>query len=98
MDSEQFRQVSMISQGDFYEAFAGIVQRAEGNIFTDFSYGNLPEDSKKLADREKEMYGSLEDLRKQCSREIENVRCMEGSIYEKVWEEDGRFSELDNGR
>ena len=53
---------------------------------------------KKLADREKEMYGGLEDLRKQCSREIENVRCMEGSIYEKVWEEDGRFSELDNGK
>ena len=98
MDSEQFRQVSMISQGDFMKLLlASSKERKEifSRIFPTEIYRKI---QKKLADREKEMYGGLEDLRKQCSREIENVRCMEGSIYEKVWEEDGRFSELDNGK
>ena len=68
MDSEQFRQVSMISQGDFMKLLlASSKERKEifSRIFPTEIYRKI---QKKLADREKEMYGGLEDLRKQCSR------------------------------
>lgn len=96
MDGEQFRQVSMISQGDFMKLLlASSKERKEifSRIFPTEIYWQM---QKKLAEKEKQMYGSLEEQRKQCVREIENVQCIEESAYGERWNTEGRFSEIDD--
>ena len=53
---------------------------------------------KSLAEKEKQLYEKLEEQRRQCIREIENVQCIEESIYAQRWQEEGKFSEIDDAK
>ncbi len=96
MDMNQFGQVSMISQGDFMKLLlASSKERKEifSQIFPTRIYWQI---QNSLAEQEKEGYGQLEDVRKVCRHEIENVRCLPESQYIGEWEEKGCFSDIDN--
>ncbi len=98
MDGEQFRQVSMISQGDFMKLLlASSRERKEifSRIFPTEIYWQM---QKRLAEKEKQLYEKLEEQRRQCIREIENVQCIEESIYAQRWQEEGKFSEIDDAK
>lgn len=96
MDMNQFSQVSMISQGDFMKLLlASSKERKEifSQIFPTRIYWQI---QNSLAEQEKKLYGVLEDVRKSCQHEIENVQSLPESQYAKQWKEKGRFSEIDN--
>ena len=96
MDMNQFSQVSMISQGDFMKLLlASSKERKEifSQIFPTKIYWQI---QNSLAEQEKKLYGQLEDVRKVCQHEIENVQCLPGSPYTEKWKEKGSFSDIDN--
>ncbi len=96
MDMNQFSQVSMISQGDFMKLLlASSKDRKEifSQIFPTKIYWQI---QNSLAEQEKKLYGGLEDVRKTCQHEIENVQCLPESKYEEEWKEKGVFSDVDN--
>jgi len=93
LDVNQFTQISMIAQGDFLKLLhAPSKERKEifAKIFNTRIYWRIEEE---LKNRSKAMYGRLEDNRKDILREMENVRCIEGSAYEEQWAELPHFSE-----
>ena len=96
MDMNQFSQVSMISQGDFMKLLlASSKERKEifSRIFPTKIYWQI---QNSLAEQEKEMYLELEDVRKACRHELENVQCLPESSYREAWKEKGTFSDVDN--
>lgn len=96
MDMNQFSQVSMISQGDFMKLLlASSKERKEifSRIFPTKIYWQI---QNSLAEQEKEMYLELEDVRKTCRHELENVQCLPESGYREAWKEKGTFSDVDN--
>lgn len=96
MDMNQFSQVSMISQGDFMKLLlASSKERKEifSRIFPTKIYWQI---QNSLAEQEKEMYLELEDVRKTCRHELENVQCLPESDYREAWKEKGTFSDVDN--
>lgn len=96
MDMSQFSQVSMISQGDFMKLLlASSKDRKQifSQIFPTKIYWQI---QNSLAEQEKKLYGGLEDVRKTCRHEIENVQCLPESKYEEEWKEKGVFSDVDN--
>lgn len=96
MDMNQFSQVSMISQGDFMKLLlASSKERKEifSQIFPTKIYWQI---QNSLAEQEKKLYGQLEDVRKVCQHEIENVQCLPESPYTEKWKEKGGFSDIDN--
>lgn len=96
MDINQFSQVSMISQGDFMKLLlASSRERKEvfSRIFPTKIYWQI---QNSLSEQEKKLYGQLEDVRKVCQHEIENVQCLPESPYTEKWKEKGSFSDIDN--
>lgn len=96
MDINQFSQVSMISQGDFMKLLlASSRERKEvfSRIFPTKIYWQIQNN---LSEQEKKLYGQLEDVRKVCQHEIENVQCLPESPYTEKWKEKGSFSDIDN--
>jgi exonuclease SbcC len=93
LEVDQFTQIAMIAQGDFLKLLhAPSRERREifVKIFNTRIYWRIEEELKNGA---KAMSGRLEDNRKDLLREMENVRCIQGSIYETEWAETPRFSE-----
>lgn len=96
MDMNQFSQVSMISQGDFMKLLlANSKERKEifSRIFPTRIYWQI---QNSLAEQEKKLYLELEDVRKTCRHELENVQCLSESSYREAWKEKGTFSDVDN--
>ncbi len=96
MDINQFSQVSMISQGDFMKLLlASSRERKEvfSRIFPTKIYWQI---QNSLSEQEKKLYGQLEDVRKVCQHEIENVQCLPESPNTEKWKEKGSFSDIDN--
>ena len=98
LDVNQFTQIAMIAQGDFLKLLhAPSKERKEifAKIFNTRIYWRIEEE---LKARAKVMYGKLEDNRKDIIREMEDVRCVEGSAYSVQWEESPRFLESDTDK
>lgn len=96
MDMNQFSQVSMISQGDFMKLLlADSKERKKifSQIFPTEIYWLL---QNRLSEQEKQMSVSLENIRRDCQRDIENVQCLPDSSYKEAWKEKGAFSDVDN--
>ena len=96
MDMNQFSQVSMISQGDFMKLLlASSKERKEifSKIFPTEIYWKI---QMELKNQERQLFGRLENIRSRCRNEIENVQCIQDSIYVDEWQEKGGFSEIDN--
>ena len=96
MDMNQFSQVSMISQGDFMKLLlADSKERKKifSQIFPTEIYWLL---QNRLSEQEKQMSVGLENIRRDCQRDIENVQCLPDSSYKEAWKEKGAFSDVDN--
>ena len=96
MDMNQFSQVSMISQGDFMKLLlASSKERKEifSKIFPTQIYWRI---QMQLKEQEKHLYGQLENIRRRCQTEIENVQCLPDSQYMEEWKQKGIFSDVDN--
>lgn len=94
----QFTQIAMIAQGEFLRLLhASSKERKEifSRIFDTNVYAGL---QMKLRDQSKALYGQLEDNRKLCSHEIQNVQCLPGSAYAEEWEECRGLLETSPGR
>ncbi len=95
LDVNQFTQIAMIAQGDFLKLLhAPSKERKEifAKIFNTRIYWRIEEELKL---RSKQIYGKLEDNRKDILREMENVRCVENSDLEIQWAETPHFLESD---
>ncbi len=95
LDVDQFTQIAMIAQGDFLKLLhAPSKERKEifAKIFNTRIYWRIEEE---LKNRSKQIYGKLEDNRKDILREMENVRCVENSSFEEQWAETPHFLESD---
>lgn len=93
LDVNQFTQIAMIAQGDFLKLLhAPSKERKEifAKIFNTKIYWRIEEELKYSA---KSIYGKLEDNRKDILREMDNVQCIDGSLYETEWSAMARFSE-----
>lgn len=93
LDVNQFTQIAMIAQGDFLKLLhAPSKERKEifAKIFNTKIYWRIEEELKNSA---KSIYGKLEDNRKDILREMDNVQCIDGSLYEIEWSTITRFSE-----
>lgn len=96
MDMDQFSQVSMISQGDFMKLLlATSKERKEifSRIFPTQIYWRV---QAKLKEQERQLCGQLENIRIRCVQDIENISCRPENSYWEIWQEKGRFSDIDN--
>lgn len=96
MDMDQFSQVSMISQGDFMKLLlATSKERKEifSRIFPTQIYWRV---QAKLKEQERQLSGQLENIRIRCVQDIENISCRPENSYWKIWQEKGKFSNIDN--
>ncbi len=96
LDVNQFTQIAMIAQGDFLKLLhAPSKERKEifAKIFNTRIYWRIEEE---LKYRSKQIYGWLEDNRKDILREVDNLRCIEGSTLEQQWAETPHFLESGN--
>ena len=96
MDMNQFSQVSMISQGDFMKLLLADSKERK-KIFSQI----VPTEiywllQNRLSEQEKQMSVGLENIRRDCQRDIENVQCLPDSSYKEAWKEKGAFSDVDN--
>lgn len=83
VDARQFMQIAMIAQGDFLRLLlAKSDERKEifSRIFDTRIFGRVQEE---LKNRSKRCYGELEDNRKLCLREIEQLEVSESTAQEK---------------
>ena len=83
VDARQFMQIAMIAQGDFLRLLlAKSDERKEifSRIFDTRIFGRVQEE---LKNRNKRCYGELEDNRKSCLREIEQLEVSESTVQEK---------------
>ena len=83
VDAKQFMQIAMIAQGDFLRLLlAKSDERKEifSRIFDTRIFGRVQEE---LKNRNKRCYGELEDNRKSCLREIEQLEVSESTVQEK---------------
>ncbi|MDF2906902.1 MAG: hypothetical protein K0R34_2223 [Herbinix sp.] len=96
LDVNQFTQIAMIAQGDFLKLLhAPSKERKEifAKIFNTRIYWRIEEE---LKDRSKQIYGKLEDNRKDILREMENIRCVWDSALEEQWSATPHFLESDS--
>lgn len=98
LDVNQFTQIAMIAQGDFLKLLhASSKERKEifAKIFNTKIYWQIEEE---LKNRAKAIYGKLEDNRKAIIREIEDIRCINGSELAAQWEELSEFMESESDK
>jgi DNA repair protein SbcC/Rad50 len=98
LDVDQFTQIAMLAQGEFLKLLhAPSKERKEifAKIFNTRIYWRIEEE---LKNRSKQIYGRLEDNRKDILREMENVRWVENSTIEEQWKEMPHFMESDSDR
>lgn len=89
LDAEQFRQTVMIAQGEYLNLlYASSRERKNifGRLFHTDLYGQF---QYKLREREKALYGELEDNRKAWEQEASHVRFPAGSSWEERFREAG---------
>lgn len=87
VDREQFSQIAMIAQGEYIKLLhASSKERKEifSRIFNTAVYQKIQLD---LRDRDKVLYGKLEDGRKLCIHELDKVIVNNDSAYKEIWEE-----------
>lgn len=95
---EQFTQIAMIAQGEFIRLLhASSKERKEifGKIFDTGVYGRLQQ---QLREKSRTLYGHLEDNRKLCVNEIDNVQYDAESDSGKIWEESRNLLESNPGQ
>lgn len=93
LDVNQFTQIAMIAQGDFLKLLhAASKERKEifAKIFDTEIYRRIEDELRVLA---KEINAKLEDNRKDIIREMDNVQCIEGSVFTDEWEHTSGFLE-----
>ena len=98
LDVDQFTQIAMIAQGDFLKLLhAPSKDRKEifTKIFNTRIYWRIEEE---LKNRSKQIYGKLEDNRKDILREMESIRCIEDSALKEQWDGTPHFLESDPER
>lgn len=86
IDREQFSQVGMIAQGEYMKLLqATSKERKEifSRIFHTDVYQRIQQE---LRDKDRQLYGKLEDKRKLCLHEMEKA-VSEGSSFKDRWEE-----------
>ena len=89
LDAEQFRQTVMIAQGEYLNLlYASSRERKNifGRLFHTDLYGQF---QYRLREREKALYGKLEDNRKAWEQEASHVRFPAGSSWEERFREAG---------
>lgn len=86
LNAEQFTQMGMLAQGDFLELLQAKSVRRKELFSRLFHTGIYADIQKKLHEREKELYGELEDIRKLGVNEIRKAACLPGSGYEEAWQ------------
>ncbi|MDR1772830.1 MAG: SMC family ATPase [Hungatella sp.] len=87
VDQNQFSQIAMIAQGDYLRLLhASSKERKEifSRIFNTGIYSRI---QMKLKEKNNQLYDSLEDNRKMCFHELENVELLEESPYKEPWQE-----------
>ena len=98
LDVNQFTQIAMIAQGDFLKLLhASSKERKEifAKIFDTKIYWQIEEE---LKNRTKAIHTVLEDNRKSIIRELDDVRCIDGSELASQWEELSDFMESDTDK
>lgn len=93
VDQSQFSQIAMIAQGDYLKLLhASSKERKEifSRIFNTGIYSRI---QMKLKERNNLFYSSLEDKRKLCVHELQNMELLEESPYREKWRELLEFTE-----
>ena len=86
IDKEQFSQIAMIAQGEYMKLLQAS-SRDRKEIFSRiFHTGIYQRIQQELRDRDKKLYGKLEDLRKLCLHEMEKADVGESPLRE-AWNE-----------
>lgn len=86
VDREQFSQISMIAQGAYLKLLhAPSKERKEifSRIFNTEIYKSV---QWKLKDKNRILYGKLEDNKKLCANELENIDLLQESLQKERWE------------
>lgn len=85
LDAEQFTQIAMLAQGDFMKLLlASSDKRKEifAKIFDTRIYEKIQYE---LKNRFNKLFGELEDNKKDITRELERIKCIESSRYGDDW-------------
>lgn len=85
VDQNQFSQIAMIAQGDYLRLLhASSKERKEifSKIFNTGIYSRI---QLKLKEKNNLLYGKLEDNRKLCFHELQNIELLEDSPYLEKW-------------
>lgn len=93
VDQNQFSQIAMIAQGDYLKLLHAS-SRERKEIFSKiFNTGIYSRIQMKLKERNNELYGRLEDNRKLCFHELQNMELLEESPFAEDWRELLEFKE-----
>ena len=98
LTAEQFTQIAMLAQGDFMKLLhASSEERKDifAQIFDTKIYALI---QKELWGRSKVIAGQMEENKKDIIRELERVRCINGSAYMETWEQNKREGLFRNRR
>lgn len=93
VDQNQFSQIAMIAQGDYLRLLhASSKERKEifSRIFNTGIYSRI---QMKLKEQNNLLYGKLEDNRKLCFHQLQNMELLEDSIHLDSWKELLEFKE-----
>lgn len=87
VDQNQFSQIAMIAQGDYLKLLHAASRERKEIFARIFNTGIYSRIQLKLKDRNNTLYGRLEDNRKLCIHELQNVILPEESRWREKWEE-----------
>ncbi len=87
VDQNQFSQIAMIAQGDYLRLLHASSRERKEIFSRIFNTGIYSRIQMKLKEQNNLLYDSMEDNRKMCFHELENVELLEESLYEDSWRE-----------
>ncbi len=93
VDQNQFSQIAMIAQGDYLRLLHASSRERKEIFSRIFNTGIYSRIQMKLKEQNNLLYNSLEDNRKMCAHELENVELLDESSYKEPWQELLAFKE-----
>ncbi|WP_024345046.1 AAA family ATPase [Lacrimispora indolis] len=93
VDQNQFSQIAMIAQGDYLRLLHASSRERKEIFSRIFNTGIYSRIQMKLKEQNNLLYDSLEDNRKMCFHELENVELLDESFYREPWQELLAFKE-----